>query len=185
MKIFYVIVEYSNGGMICYNYANGEIIFDNSIADNISLFDYVLEYFAPKEQSMYTAISTTYLANANIAESITSTEELKLLVGEKTDENNEDTEDSKYMTLYNEFAGVYEIANEEEYLTDNDYKSENEKLGVTDFSKYGNGFASATVDKGQEHGIIFYIVPVLMILAIAAGVEIYVAYRRSNNSEGA
>ena len=33
------------------------------------------------------------MANANIAESITSTEELKLLVGEKTDENNENTDE--------------------------------------------------------------------------------------------
>ena len=89
------------------------------------------------------------------------------------------------MTLYNSNTGVYEIVNVSEYLSAESVVSENEKLGIKDFSKYENGFASSKTDIGDEKGIIFYIIPVLLIFVVAAGVEVYVSYRRNKNSQGA
>jgi hypothetical protein len=59
----YVILQYSNGGMLCYNYATGSIIFDKTIADDKSLFDYAVEFFSKDEQSKYAGISQTYKTN--------------------------------------------------------------------------------------------------------------------------
>ena len=87
------------------------------------------------------------------------------------------------MTVFNSNTGVYEIVNVEGYLSDNSYVSENAKLGVENFANYGNGFAQTVVEENEETGIIFYIVPILMIFIIFAGVEVYISYRRNKNSE--
>ena len=343
----YVIVEYSNGGMIGYNYATGNILFDNSIASNVTIFDYAVEFFTTDDESMYADISNSYKTNASIAASVHSTVDLEKIVGNSTDasmnanqgentgiagenqsiadaenskpvdndnisleeesnfgetvvdgdvsgednventteneisgvineseENNNEGKDDKeesvtgsadstdptepvgstgsigttdptepvgstgstgttdptepvgstgsagstesekptgsadstdgssssesskptesidsigdktmYMTLYNSNTGVYEIVNVVEYLSQENFVTENEKLGVKDFSDYSNGYASATIDVKQERGLIFYIIPVALIFAIAAGVEVYISYKKRRNSE--
>ena len=89
------------------------------------------------------------------------------------------------MTLYNCNTGVYEIINVSEYLSSESFVSENAKLGVKDFSEFENGFATSKKDASDENGIIFYVIPVLLIFVVAAGVELYVSYRRSKKNIGA
>lgn len=82
----YVLVEYNNGGIIGYNYATGDILFDNSIEREVSLLDYAVEFFAEKKDSQYANISNTYLANANLSEKIHSTADLENIVGNSSGE---------------------------------------------------------------------------------------------------
>ena len=82
----YVIVEYSNGGMIGYNYATGEILFDNSIAANTSLLDYAKQYISGVKDSINQGISSTYAPNADLSQKLHSSAELDKLVGNNSGE---------------------------------------------------------------------------------------------------
>ena len=82
----YVLVEYNNGGIIGYNYATGEILFDNSIERNVSLLDYAVNFFSGKNESQYANISNTYSANADLSDRIHSTADLEKIVGNSSGE---------------------------------------------------------------------------------------------------
>ncbi len=82
----YVLVEYNNGGIIGYNYATGDILFDNSIEKEVSLLDYAVEFFGEKKDSQYANISNTYSANANLSEMIHSAADLEKIVGNSSGE---------------------------------------------------------------------------------------------------
>ncbi len=249
----YVILQYSNGGLMGYNYATGEILFDNTIEDNVSLLTYAKEFFAGEKVSMYASISDTYKANATLAASIHSTADLEEIVGismnqstaqaesqtgtqtetqtetetetqtetdvqteaetvtitetetetqtqtemqsetqledqtgvQTEEDSDSNTDSTKFMTLYNSNTGNYEIVNVNEYLSEDVYVTENEKLGIDNFSKYSNGYATSKVDVGQERGLIFYIIPVVLVLLIAGGVEVYIKCKERNKGEGA
>ena len=331
----YVLVEYNNGGIIGYNYATGEILFDNTIERNVSLFDYALNFFSGENESKYANISNTYSANADLSNRIHSSADLEKIVGNssgelvtdngngentssamgekdkadssnaqagtgvegtsdaitgqgsnednlggtddgtegtfvstpesgsedatknetETDETEDDgnseqssdsskkneddsnelsddesledetsqndasteedsqdenstskSEDEKeadkkesdensldgnesghfapieeekigageFMTVYNNETGVYEIVSVAEYLTKDAYISENQKLGIKDLSQHVSGYAQSKVDVNQERGLLMYIVPILIIFGIAAGIVIYV-----------
>ena len=77
----YVLLEYSNGGMIGYNYATGEILFDNRKTNNISLMEYVRTYFSGAKKSVYAGLNDTYEVNHSVADSVQSTNELEKLAG--------------------------------------------------------------------------------------------------------
>ncbi len=89
-KVPYVILEYSNGGMVGYNYATGEILFDNRIASQVSLADYAKQFFEGVKESVYHGISTTYSANAELSERIHSSAELEQIVGNNSGEQIDD-----------------------------------------------------------------------------------------------
>ena len=77
----YVLVEYNNGGIIGYNYATGEIIFDNSISNPVSLLDYAVNFFSGDKESQYANISNTYLANKDLSNQIHSSADLEKIIG--------------------------------------------------------------------------------------------------------
>lgn len=82
----YVLVEYNNGGIIGYNYATGEILFDNSIETQVSLLDYAMNFFSGENESQYANISNTYSANADLSDQIHSTADLEKIVGNSSGE---------------------------------------------------------------------------------------------------
>ena len=82
----YVLVEYNNGGIIGYNYATGEILFDNSIETKVSLWDYAVSFFADDEESQYANISKTYSANAQLSDQIRSSKDLDKIVDNSSDD---------------------------------------------------------------------------------------------------
>lgn len=77
----YVLIEYNNGGIIGYNYATGDILFDNSIETQVSLLDYAKIFFSGDNTSQYAGISQTYLANADLSKQIHSSADLEKIVG--------------------------------------------------------------------------------------------------------
>lgn len=82
----YVLVEYNNGGIIGYNYATGEILFDNTVESNVSLLDYARNFFSGNNESQYANISNTYSANADLSNRINSTADLEKIVGNSSGE---------------------------------------------------------------------------------------------------
>lgn len=82
----YVLIEYNNGGIIGYNYATGEILFDNSIQKEVSLLQYAMNFFSGKKDSQYANISNTYSANADLSEQIHSSADLEKIVGNSSGE---------------------------------------------------------------------------------------------------
>ena len=290
----YVIVEYGNGGMIGYNYATGEILFDNHIDSSTSLLDYAKEFFTGDKGSMYHGMNATYAANADLSKRIHSSADLDRIVGNNSGElvtdhstgentgiadadhtakadgetaaanpdnegqtdggsgsgsdtaseggstagadaaaNAKDdktgetvaggtadldgskdtngtsktngsvdtngtaggegdgdvTEDGmlhsdtvaansgKFMTVYNPLTGMYEIVSVDSYLTDPDYISENDRLGISDLSST-SGYAAAKTDRSQEHGIIIYLIAAGMVLILIGGVVVYTKKKR-------
>ena len=82
----YVLVEYNNGGIIGYNYATGDILFDNSIENKVSILDYAIEFFGEKKDSQYANISNTYLPNADLSKNIHSSADLEKILGNSSGE---------------------------------------------------------------------------------------------------
>ena len=82
----YVLVEYNNGGIIGYNYATGEILFDNSITNPVSLFDYAMNFFSGNKESQYANISNTYSANNDLSNRIHSSADLEKIIGNSSGE---------------------------------------------------------------------------------------------------
>lgn len=82
----YVLIEYNNGGIIGYNYATGEILFDNSIETKVSLLQYAQSFFSGESTSQYANISNTYSANADLSERIHSSDDLEKIVGNSSGE---------------------------------------------------------------------------------------------------
>ena len=94
--------------------------------------------------------------------------------GNKSQADEKEVGSGEYMTVYNNETGVYEIVSVAEYLTKDAYISENQKLGIKDLSQHVSGYAQSKVDVNQERGILMYIIPILIIFGIAAGIVIYV-----------
>lgn len=82
----YVLVEYNDGGIIGYNYATGELLFDNSIQKEVSLLQYAMNFFSGEKASQYANISNTYSANADLSEQIHSSADLEKIVGNSSGE---------------------------------------------------------------------------------------------------
>ena len=96
-SVSYVLIEYNDGGIIGYNYATGEILFDNSIQKQVSILDYAMEFFGEKKDSQYANISNTYLPNADLSKKIHSTDDLAEVLGHSSGElitNNSTGEDT-------------------------------------------------------------------------------------------
>ncbi len=104
--------------------------------------------------------------------------------GKTLEEVQQEIGTGEYMTVYNNETGVYEIVSVAEYLTEDAYVSENHRLGVKDLSVKANasGYAVSTVDVNKERGIVIYIIPILMILAITGGIIIYVKRREKHKA---
>ena len=131
----YVIVEYSNGGMIGYNYATGEILFDNSIASNMSLPDYARQYFEGVEESIYHGISNTYSPNADLSQRIHSSADLDQIVGNNSGD-----------LINNHSTGE----NTAEADTDNTALADSQHSALTDADKIGADGQAPGVGAGGE-----------------------------------
>lgn len=81
----FVLVEYSNGGVVGYNYMTGEYLFDHSVTNDTDLLDYIKVYF-DGDKSMYAQVNNSYAANKRAAEIIGTPERLLELVEGNTND---------------------------------------------------------------------------------------------------
>lgn len=81
----FVLVEYSNGGIVGYNYMTGEYLFNHYVTNEMDLLDFAKVYF-DGDKSMYAQVSNSYAANKKVAEIAGTSERLIELVEGNTND---------------------------------------------------------------------------------------------------
>ena len=176
-----VEATYKNGDKIKFNYQTGEIISSSEAedAEKTGLFAYLKEKIAEigetsangvsqeitnkyeESKELQTKLEETSVEEAiekqNIAKSDEGTE------GVTTTENNatnNSLQENKYISMYNEETGKYEIYNEEELLdtTKEEVVSENEKIEANNLSEY---YASEGETKNTKMGIVWIVISII------------------------
>ncbi len=178
-----VEVLYKNGDKIKFNYQKGEVISlkESDTSDGVGLFDYIKERISGIGDNSADKVSNKYeeskelqdklekisveeaiekQSNSNYTENgVTTTENI---------ETNNSLEENKYISMYNEETGQYEIYNEEELLDTNkeEVVSENEKIEANNLGEY---YASEGETRNTKMGIVW-----IAISIIGVGIILFV-----------
>jgi len=176
-----VEVTYKNGDKIKFNYQTGEIISssESDTSDGVGLFDYIKERISEigdnSADKVSTEISNKYeeskelqnqLEKTSVEEAIEKQNTSNSLqtenVGTATENNatNNSYKENKYISIYNEEIGEYEIYNEEELLDTNkeEVVSENEKIEANNLSEY---YASEGETRNTKMGIVWIVISII------------------------
>ena len=174
-----VEVVYKNGDKIKFNYQTGEVISssEENSSGQIGILDYIKKKISKigdtsnvtddiknkyeeskelqsklEETSVEEAIEKQNESNSEQAENIgTATE---------NNETNNSYKENKYISIYNEETGEYEIFNEEELLdtSKEEVVSENEKIEANNLNEY---YASGVETKNTKMGIVWIVVSII------------------------
>ena len=175
-----VEVIYKNGDKIKFNYQTGEVISSSEAEDTekTGLFDYLKEKISeignsnsgvPQEitnkyeesKELQTKLEETSVEEAiekqNIANSEQGTEGVTATENNVT---NNSLKENKYISMFNEETGQYEIYNEEELLdtSKEEVVSENEKIEANKLSEY---YASEGETKNTKMGIVWIVISII------------------------
>ena len=168
-----VEVTYKNGDKIKFNYQTGEIISSSKAEDTkkAGLFDYLkikISEIGNSNSEVSQEITSKYEESKELQTKLeeTSVEEAMEKHGTEgvtTTENNatnNSLQENKYISMYNEEAGQYEIYNEEELLdtTKEEVVSENEKIEANNLSEY---YASEGETKNTKMGIVWIVISII------------------------
>ena len=185
-----VEVTYKNGDKIKFNYQTGEIISSSEaeVAEKTGIFDYLKEKIAEignsnfgvsqeiknkyeESKELQTKLEETPVEEAiekqNIANAEQGTE------GVTTNENNVTNNslvENKYISMYNEETGQYEIYNEEELLDTSKQEviSENEKIEANNLKEY---YASEGEAKNTKMGIVWIALSIIGVVIILFAIK--------------
>lgn len=90
------------------------------------------------------------------------------------------TEETVYMVVFNATTGAYDIVNTVEYITNPNYLSENEKMGVSDLTTVANIMAVADNEKKDADGLLIYLLVSVAAIGLAGGFIFYDRKRKAN-----
>ena len=177
-----VEVTYKNGDKVKFNYQTGKIISSSKsdASDEIGLFDYIKDKISEigtsnsgvsqeltnkyeESKELQSKLEKTSVEEAiekqsdngsnttNFAEGITA-------IG--NNEANNSYKENKYISMYNQETGEYEIYNEEELLdtSKEEVVSENEKIEANNLSEY---YASEGETKNTSLGIVWIVLSII------------------------
>ena len=177
-----VEVTYKNGDKVKFNYQTGKIISSSKsdASDEIGLFDYIKDKISEigtsnsgvsqeltnkyeESKELQSKLEKTSVEEAiekqsdngsnttNFAEGITA-------IG--NNEANNSYKENKYISMYNQETGEYEIYNEEELLdtSKEEVVSENEKIEANNLNEY---YASEGETKNMKLGIVWIVVSII------------------------
>ncbi len=192
-----VEVTYKNGDKIKFNYQTGEVIYSSEEGSENSekptgLFDYIKEKISEIEDNSNNEfekeISNKYEKSKDLEDKleITSVEEaIEKQNGNNINdtgtnaeettitETNNSFKENKYISMYNEEIGDYEIYNEEELLdtSKEEVISENKKIEANNLSEY---YASEGETKNTKMGIVWIVISIIGvgIILFVLGVRI-------------
>ena len=177
-----VEVIYQNGDKVKFNYQTGDIISssESNNSDGIGLFEYITDKISEignSRSNVTEEISNKYEASKELQTKLeeTSVEEAiekqnssssNVINSEDgitvTDNNvtNNSLNENKYISIYNEETGEYEIYNEEELLdtSKEEVVSENEKIEANNLSKY---YASEGETRNTKLGIVWIVISII------------------------
>ena len=171
-----VEVTYKNGDKIKFNYQTGEIISSSEAnSEKTGLFDYLktkISEIGNSNSEVSQEITNKYevskelqtkLEEISVEEAIEKQNIANAEQGVTTTENNvtnNSLTENKYISMYNEETGQYEIYNEEELLdtTKEEVVSENEKIEANNLSEY---YASEGETKNTKMGIVWIVISII------------------------
>ena len=177
-----VEVTYKNGDKIKFNYQTGELISSSEETPENSdkstgLFDYIKEKISElgenSAEKLSSEMTSKYeeskelqdkLEKTSVEEAIehqsNSTQAEKGIMTTENNVTNNSLKENKYISMYNEETGQYEIYNEEELLDTNkeEVVSENEKIEANNLSKY---YASEGEAKNTKMGIVWIVLSII------------------------
>ena len=175
-------VTYKNGDKIKFNYQTGEVISssESDTSDGVGLFDYLVDKISEignsnsdvsqeiavkyeESKELQTKLEKTSVEeaiekqNSNSSNTISSEEGI---ITTDNNENNNSLKENKYISMYNEETGEYEIYNEEELLDTNkeEVVSENEKIEANNLSEY---YASEGETRSTKMGIVWIVISII------------------------
>ena len=171
-------VTYKNGDKLRFNYQTGEII-SSSKADSseeLGLVDYIKEKISEigdnSSNELSLELANKYeeskklqnkLEETSVEEAIKEQNSAGIMVGEESNETtepNNSLEENKYISMYNQETGEYEIYNEEELLdtSKEEVVSENEKIESNNLKDY---YASEGETKSTKMGIVWIVISII------------------------
>ena len=180
-----VEVIYKNGDKIKFNYQTGEVISSEkgnstNSTESLGLFDYIKEKISElgenSDDELSTELTTKYQKSKELQNKLedTSVEEaienqnynsqtLENFINnteETITETNNSLKENKYISMYNEETGEYEIYNEEELLdtSKEEVVSENEKIEANNLSEY---YASEGETRSTKMGIVWIVISII------------------------
>ena len=174
-----VEVTYKNGDRIKFNYQTGEVISSNEsdTSDGVGLFDYIKERISEigdnSADKLSTEISNKYEESKELQNQLekTSVEEAiekrnnsnyteNGVTAIENNATNNSYKENKYISIYNEEIGEYEIYNEEELLdtSKEEVVSENEKIEANNLSEY---YASEGETRNTKMGIVWIVISII------------------------
>ena len=172
-----VEVKYKNGDIVKFNYQTGEIIKTSKTENKQNLLEYIGDKLTEigEEKTKVESISTKYeeskelenkLEDLPIEEAIqknnTENNENRNDVSEKNEneESNNSEKEKKYISIYNEEKGEYQIYNEAELLDTEkeEVESENEKIEANNLKEY---YAKGQESKNEKQGIVWIVISII------------------------
>ena len=175
-----VEVTYKNGDKVKFNYQTGELISssESDTSDGVGLFDYIKDKISEignSSSNVTDEISDKYeeskelqakLEKTSVEEAIeeqnsgNSEQDKNIVTATENNATNNSYKENKYISIYNQEKGEYEIYNEEELLdtSKEEVVSENEKIEANNLSKY---YASEGETKNTKLGIVWIVVSII------------------------
>ena len=171
-------VTYKNGDKIKFNYQTGEVISSSEAnTEELGLFNYLVEKISEigenSAKELSTEITSKYDESRELQNKLekTSVEEAierqnnpnyieNGITAIENNEANSSLKENKYISMYNEETGEYEIYDEEELLDTNkeEVVSENEKIEANNLSEY---YASEGETKNTKMGIVWIVISII------------------------
>ena len=180
-------ITYKNGDKLKFNYQTGEVISSSTVKNDtdeekekIGIIDYVKEKLAgignaTSDETMSVEQANNYEASKElqikleetpieeVLEKQNTTNAEQGIEGVATTENNatnNSLKEKKYITIYNEATGEYEIYDEEELLdtSKEEVVSENEKIEANNLGEY---YASESETKNTKLGIVWIVLSII------------------------
>lgn len=189
-----VEVTYKNGDKIKFNYQTGEVISSSEAnTEELGLFDYLVEKISEignSNSDVSQEITIKYeeskelqtkLEETSVEEAIEKQNNPNYIENGVTaienNETNNSLKENKYISMYNEETGQYEIYNEEELLdtSKEEVVSENEKIEANNLSEY---YASEGESRNTKMGIVW-----IAISIIGVGIILFVLGIRGRSSK--
>ena len=169
-----VEVIYENGDKVKFNYQTGQVISSDKAqsSEYISVLDYlkekILKIGDSSNEDLESEITSKYeeskelqtkLEEIPVEEAIEKQSENDITTTENNVTNNS-LKETKYISMYNQETGEYEIYDEEELLdtTKEEVVSENEKIEANNLSEY---YASKEETKNSKTGIVWIAISIV------------------------
>ena len=171
-------VLYKNGDKIKFNYQTGEVISssESDTSDGVGLFDYLVEKISEigssssdvsqelankyeESKELLTKLEETSVEEAIEKQNNSNYIENGVTAIENNEANNS-LKENKYISMYNEETGQYEIYDEEELLdtSKEEVVSENEKIEANNLSEY---YASEGETRNTKVGIVWIVLSII------------------------